>query len=493
MRVGQFDPFIRIRVDTQIPFAHRFGVDAGEGERAHLAEDVAQVGELLQAGADHIGIGLDAASRSVFERVKGRRWESAAALVEEAARRYPRRVAVHVIIGLGETEREAVEMIQHWHERDVVVGLFAFTPLRGTPLEASSPPTLAAYRRDLRRYAAFVRSRGVVDPAEIDEALVAAYVGDLQVPGSTAAPRAPASVARALAAVRSFHRFCRSEGLLPTDPSEEVGAPRVPQGIPKALGEPEVERLLGAVTGDGPAAQRDRAILETLYATGVRISELVGLDLDDLDLEAGVLRVLGKGSKERVVPVGRAARQALEEYLVRGRPSFVAGAGRRPGGHPVFLNSRGGRLSRQSCWKVVRDAGLVNASGWIPVDPQTLEVKSANAAGRVYAAGDVTVVPLPGRYKPDMPLALPKAGVFAHAHGEVIAHRIAAQLAGTAPSESFGGVGFCYLETGDGRASMAAGAFYADPPAVTISAPSAATLADKREFERSRLAAWFGA
>ena len=116
-------------------------------DAALLPRDVAQVGELLQAGADHIGIGLDAASRSVFERVKGRRWESAVALVEEAARRYPRRVAVHVIIGLGETEREAVEMIQHWHERDVVVGLFAFTPLRGTPLEASSPPTLAAYRR----------------------------------------------------------------------------------------------------------------------------------------------------------------------------------------------------------------------------------------------------------------------------------------------------------------------------------------------------------
>ena len=118
---------------------------------------------------------------------------------------------------------------------------------------------------------------------------------------------AAASIARALVAVRSFHGFCATEGLLPTDPSEEVDAPRVPQGIPKALDESQVEQLLGAVTGDGPLPQRDRALLETLYATGIRISEAVGLELGDLDLQDGVVRVLGKGDKERIVPIGRSA------------------------------------------------------------------------------------------------------------------------------------------------------------------------------------------
>jgi sulfide:quinone oxidoreductase len=138
--------------------------------------------------------------------------------------------------------------------------------------------------------------------------------------------------------------------------------------------------------------------------------------------------------------------------------------------------------------KVVRDAGLVNPSGWIPVDPQTLEAKAANAPGRVYAAGDVTVVPLPGRYKPDMPLALPKAGVFAHAHGEVIAHRIAAQLAGAAPDATFGGVGYCYLETGGGRAVKADGSFFALPhPVMSKQAPDEAQFRDKLEWVARQL------
>ena len=133
-------------------------------------------------------------------------------------------------------------------------------------------------------------------------------------------------------AVRSFHRFCVDEGLVEQDPSEEVGAPRVPQGLPKALTEPEVEALLDAVEGDDPRALRDRAILETLYATGVRISELVGLDRADLDLEEGLARVLGKGSKERVVPVGRSAR-ARDRRLPdpRSAPPGAAGDPEGPG------------------------------------------------------------------------------------------------------------------------------------------------------------------
>jgi integrase/recombinase XerD len=220
--------------------------------------------------------------------------------------------------------------------------------------------SLAAYRRDLRRYAGFLRERGEHDPTAVREETVLAYVEDLKsAVDDDGNPRyAPSSIARALVAVRSFHRFCLEEGFLAVDPSEEVGAPRVPLGIPKALTEDEVEALLGAVVGDTARALRDRAIVETLYATGVRISELVGLDRRDLDLDDGLVRVLGKGGKERIVPVGRSARDALTAYLAAGRPQLARpDRSARGGGEAVILNVRGGRLSRQSCWKIVRAAG----------------------------------------------------------------------------------------------------------------------------------------
>jgi len=132
----------------------------------------------------------------------------------------------------------------------------------------------------------------------------------------------------------------------------------VPQGIPKALDEGQVTALLGAVEGDGPRAQRDRALLEVLYATGIRISEATGLDLDDLDLEDGLLRVLGKGDKERVVPIGRTARAVLEQYLRDGRLQSRAARSRRVADtDAVFLNARGTRISRQACWTIVQRAG----------------------------------------------------------------------------------------------------------------------------------------
>jgi integrase/recombinase XerD len=220
--------------------------------------------------------------------------------------------------------------------------------------------SLAAYRRDLRRYAEFLRARGEDDPVAVSEATVLAYVEHLRSARDDdgRARFAPATIARALVAVRSFHRFCAEEGFLAVDPSDLVGAPRVPQGIPKALSESEVESLLDAVVGDTARARRDRAIVESLYATGVRISELVGLDRRDLDLEEGLVRVLGKGGKERIVPVGRSARDALRLYLARARPELVRNGRRARGdGEAVFLNARGGRLSRQSCWKIVRTAG----------------------------------------------------------------------------------------------------------------------------------------
>jgi sulfide:quinone oxidoreductase len=139
--------------------------------------------------------------------------------------------------------------------------------------------------------------------------------------------------------------------------------------------------------------------------------------------------------------------------------------------------------------KVVRDAGLAGPAGWIAVDPRTLEAKSPAAAGRVYAVGDVTAVPLPGRYKPDVPLALPKAGVFAQAHGEVVARQIAAKLAGTASDAAFDGVGYCYLETGDGRAIKADGSFFALPnPVMRKQSPDEAQFRDKLDWVARQLA-----
>jgi integrase/recombinase XerD len=213
--------------------------------------------------------------------------------------------------------------------------------------------TLAAYRRDLTAYEAWLGQRGghVDTAAESD---IEAYVAALRAQG-----KAPSSVARALVAVRSLYRFRLDEGLAPGDPSGEVGVPRVPQGLPKALSEEEIELLLGAVVGDRPVARRDRAILELLYSTGMRISELVGLSRHDLSLDDGTLRAFGKGSRERIVPVGRMAREAMAAWLAPGgRDRMVPHQwARRDDAEAVFLNMRGRRLSRQGAWAIVRHHG----------------------------------------------------------------------------------------------------------------------------------------
>lgn len=210
--------------------------------------------------------------------------------------------------------------------------------------------TLAAYRRDLQAYEAWLRSRGVA-VGQVDEGDVATYVAHLR-----GTRRAPATVARALVAVRSFHRFLVDEGKSSADPTGDVGSPKIPQGLPKALSEEEVASLLGAVVGEHPTGRRDRAILELLYGTGMRISELVGLSLGDLALDEGVVRVFGKGAKERLVPFGRYARAALGAWLsASGRGAMVpARWARRGDAEALFLNTRGGRLSRQGAWGMVR-------------------------------------------------------------------------------------------------------------------------------------------
>src|SRR5207253_3034617 len=188
----------------------------------------------------------------------------------------------------------------------------------------------------------------------VTEPVVEDYVAFLR-----AARRAPSSVARALVAVRSLHRFLEDEGDVEGNPAGEVGPPRVPAGLPKALSEDEILSLLGAVAGDDAPARRDRAILEVLYACGLRVSELVGLSLADIDLDAGLLRAFGKGSKERVVPVGRVAREALLAWLAPPGRGVMAPErwARRGDAEAVFLNMRGGRLSRQGAWGIVRHYG----------------------------------------------------------------------------------------------------------------------------------------
>jgi integrase/recombinase XerD len=213
--------------------------------------------------------------------------------------------------------------------------------------------TVVAYRRDLIRYQAWLDHRGTgVD--EADEPIILDYMAHLRKEGLK-----PASVARALVSVRSLYRFLLEEGDALSDPTGEVVAPRVPQGLPKALSEQDVESLLGAVTGETALARRDRAILEVLYGTGMRISELVGLSLGALSLEDGLVRVLGKGSKERLVPLGSFGRAAMSAWLTRSGRGALEPArwARRGDAEAVFLNARGGRLSRQGAWGIVGHYG----------------------------------------------------------------------------------------------------------------------------------------
>ncbi|HEV2360933.1 MAG TPA: site-specific tyrosine recombinase [Acidimicrobiales bacterium] len=212
--------------------------------------------------------------------------------------------------------------------------------------------SIAAYRRDLSGYEEFLRARELslsqATPAVIEDWLSFLAASGLR----------KSSAARALAAVRGLHRFRVDEGGASFDPTEDVGGPKVPQGIPKALSEAEVATLLAAVTGDAPKDRRDRAILELLYATGLRISELAGLSMGDLDLRRRLLIAFGKGSKERVVPYGRYAGEALESWLgPGGRPSMAPDRfARRTDEQSVFISSRGRRMSRQAAWVVVRTA-----------------------------------------------------------------------------------------------------------------------------------------
>jgi integrase/recombinase XerD len=229
----------------------------------------------------------------------------------------------------------------------------------------ASAHTLDAYRRDLARYEETLRDRGVLSPPRAAREDVVEHQRRLFARGF-----APSTVERNMAAVRSFYRFCVREGLAEIDPTKGLPLPKIPSRLPDAITVEEAERLLSQPFPEGPAGLRDRAILEVLYGCGLRVSELVGLDVGDVDLDEGFLRVLGKGSKERVVPIGGYAAQAVSAYLTHGRPFLRSKrSALQKDRSALFVNQRGGRLTRQAVFGIVKRYGQ---RAGVDIHPHTL-------------------------------------------------------------------------------------------------------------------------
>nr|WP_067568372.1 site-specific tyrosine recombinase XerD [Nocardia acidivorans] len=216
--------------------------------------------------------------------------------------------------------------------------------------------TLSAYRRDLVRYRGFLEGRGIDTLARVSEQDIADFMVSLRAGDGDHPALAASSASRALVAVRGLHRFSAAEGVTDADVAHPVKPPTPARRLPKALPYDQISRLLEAAGGDiadAPRGLRDRALLELLYSTGARISEMVGLDVDDIDTAERAVLLRGKGGKQRMVPIGRPALAAVDNYLVRGRPALSV-LGR--GNPALFLNHRGGRLSRQTAWQVLHSA-----------------------------------------------------------------------------------------------------------------------------------------
>ncbi|PUA79357.1 site-specific tyrosine recombinase XerD [Nocardioides currus] len=247
--------------------------------------------------------------------------------------------------------------------------------------------TLTSYRRDLRRYAAHLDAEGVGTLDEVSEAVVSGFLMRLREGDADHPPLSSTSAARTVVAVRGFHKFAVADGLATHDPAGAVKPPTPAKRLPKALPLSDVEAILEAAgSADTTLALRDRALLEVLYGTGARISEAVGLDVDDVDTVDATVLLRGKGSKERLVPIGGYALDAVAAYLTRARPELVAA--KTPGG-AMFLNSRGGRLSRQSAWAVlVRTAERAGVTR--DVSPHTL--RHSFATHLLDGGADVRVV-----------------------------------------------------------------------------------------------------
>ena len=250
--------------------------------------------------------------------------------------------------------------------------------------------TLAAYRRDLTRYRVAMSARGRASIGEVTTEDVVAFLAGLRQGGDGHPPLAASSAARAVAAVRGLHAFAAREGLAGADPAGQVRPPAPARRLPRAVGIGEVERLIAAAGAGGEPGSllplRDQALLELLYGTGARISEAVSLDVDDLG--KATLRLVGKGGKHRIVPVGSYAAAALDAYLVRARPALAASARRAPASPAVFLNARGGRLTRQGAWGVLQAAA--RRAGLTGISPHTL--RHSFATHLLDGGADVRVV-----------------------------------------------------------------------------------------------------
>ncbi|TPV48442.1 site-specific tyrosine recombinase XerD [Pseudarthrobacter phenanthrenivorans] len=251
--------------------------------------------------------------------------------------------------------------------------------------------TLSAYRRDLARYTRYLAAQGCSSPRDITRHHVTGYVRALSDGSDGGSALGVRSAARTVVAVRGLHKFWALEGYTPADPASEVHPPMPGKRLPKAISVDEVTRILEAAGTDTATGLRDRALLEFLYSTGARISEAVGLDVDDISLDAresgpAIVRLFGKGSKERLVPLGSYGARALDAYLVRGRPLLAA---KGKGTPALFLNARGGRISRQSAWTILK-AAAGKAQITKDVSPHTL--RHSFATHLLEGGADVRVV-----------------------------------------------------------------------------------------------------
>jgi integrase/recombinase XerD len=255
--------------------------------------------------------------------------------------------------------------------------------------------TVESYRRDLRRYQSALAKHGKARLGDVTPVDVAEFLASLREGDEEHGALAVSSAARAVIAVRGLHAFAAAQGLVETDPARDVPPPTPPRRLPKAITLAEVECLLDA-SGPGPddlsadpRLLRDRALLEFLYGTGARISEATGLDVDELHLDADpVVRLAGKGGKQRIVPVGSYAVRALQAYLVRGRPALAAASRRASASPAVFLNARGGRLTRQGAWGVLHAAA--ERARLAEVSPHTL--RHSFATHMLDGGADIRVV-----------------------------------------------------------------------------------------------------
>ncbi|MFT4245318.1 MAG: site-specific tyrosine recombinase XerD [Micrococcaceae bacterium] len=249
-----------------------------------------------------------------------------------------------------------------------------------------SQNTIAAYRRDINKYLEFLSTRNINDPQNITSDIIRDFITSLHLGNETQPSVSARSVARILAAIRALHKFWTMENIVSSDVAHEIKPPKFSLSLPKAISIEEVQAILEAPNSDDITGIRDKAILEFLYSTGARISEVVNLNVDDITENTDLVRFFGKGNKERIVPIGSYGQEAIANYLVRSRPSFASHGKGTPA---LFLNARGTRLSRQSMWAILKKVAE-KASINQEVSPHTL--RHSFATHLLNGGADIRVV-----------------------------------------------------------------------------------------------------